>query len=111
MIRPITIMTSTGTGSQPPRVSPSLETESGKAIGLPCEMTSERPRPMESMASVAMNGGSLPYEMSAPLTRPQARPVAAASSTAITTGTPSLVASQASTVAERAATEPTERSM
>lgn len=57
---PITIMTSTGTGSQPPSVSPRWETEPGRAIGEPSEMTRDRPRATDSMASVAMNGGSLP---------------------------------------------------
>lgn len=57
---PMTIMTRTGTGSQPPSVSPRCETEAGKAIGEPCEITRARPRPTDSMASVAMNGGSLP---------------------------------------------------
>ncbi len=56
----MTTMTRTGTGSQPPRVSPRWETESGKAIGEPSEMTRDRPRATDSMASVAMNGGSLP---------------------------------------------------
>lgn len=111
VIRPIAIITRTGTGSQPPSVSPSRETDSGKAIGLPCEMTSERPRAMESIANVAMNGGSLPYEMSAPFTKPQAMPVTIARTTARTTGTPADVADQARTVADRAATEPTDRSM
>lgn len=108
---PIATITRTGTGSHPPSVSPSTETESGKGIGLPCEMTRDRPRPIESIANVAMNGGSFPYETRAPLTRPQAIPVATARITAIHTGTPSDVAIQASTVAESAATEPTERSI
>ncbi len=54
------IITRTGTGSQPPRVSPSTETESGKGIGRPWEMTRDSPLATESMASVAMNEGSLP---------------------------------------------------
>ncbi len=58
--RPMAIITRTGTGSQPPRVSPRCETESGKAIGEPCEITSESPRATDSIANVAMNGGSLP---------------------------------------------------
>jgi hypothetical protein len=53
-------MTRTGTGSQPPRVSPRWETDSGKAIGEPCEITSDRPRAIDSIARVAMNGGSFP---------------------------------------------------
>lgn len=57
---PMTTMTRTGTGSQPPSVSPRCETESGKAIGEPSEITSDRPRATDSIASVAMNGGSLP---------------------------------------------------
>lgn len=59
-ISPIAIMTRTGTGSQPPRVSPSAATEVGKGIGEPPEMTRARPRPIESIASVAMKAGSLP---------------------------------------------------
>src|SRR5690606_25703190 len=111
VIRPMPIITSTGTGSQPPRVSPRWDTESGKAIGEPWEITRDRPRATDSMASVAMNDGSFPYDTRMPLTRPQAMPVAMASSTARTTGTPAEVALQASTVADRAATEPTDRSM
>src|SRR3954466_207617 len=108
---PRTTMTSTGTGSQPPSVSPRCETESGKAIGEPSEITSDRPRATESIARVAMNGGSLPYAIRKPLTSPAAMPVTTASRTAMTTGTPCDVALQARTVADRAATEPTDRSM
>lgn len=110
-ISPITTITRTGTGSQPPSVSPSTETEPGKSIGFPWEMTRDRPRAMESIARVAMNGGSLPYETRAPLTKPQAMPVAMARTSASQTGSPSEVADQARTVAESAATEPTDRSM
>ncbi|CAM5681984.1 hypothetical protein SVIOM74S_07877 [Streptomyces violarus] len=46
-----------------------------------------------------------------PLTRPQTMPVAMARRTARNTGTPAEVALQARTVAESAATEPTDRSM
>lgn len=108
---PMATITSTGTGSQPPSVSPRCETESGKGIGEPCEITRDRPRATDSMASVAMNDGSLPYETRKPLTRPQAMPVAMARTTASTTGTPCEVALHASTVADSAATEPTDRSM
>ncbi len=60
VMSPITTITSTGTGSQPPRVSPRCETDSGRAMGEPWETTRDRPRATDSMASVAMNGGSLP---------------------------------------------------
>lgn len=42
------------------------------------EISAARPRAATSMASVAMNGTSRPYEMSSPLTRPTASPTVSA---------------------------------
>ena len=56
-------MTSTGTGSQAERVA-EVRDRVGEAIGEPSEITSDSPRATESIASVAMNGGSLPYAIS-----------------------------------------------
>ena len=84
----------------------------GRRSGCPAEITSDRPRATDSMASVAMNGGSLPYAIEEAVDQPardaggdgeddrERRPAR-----------PARWRVQARTVADSAATEPTDRSM
>src|SRR5215213_8919704 len=74
-------------------------------------MTLARPRAMESMASVAMNGGSLAMVIPRPFTRPAIPPTAIAATMLRPSGHPALWDVQPSTIIARARTAPTDRSM
>jgi len=78
---------------------------------MPLETTRVSPRATLNIASVAMNGGSLPYAVAAPEAIPAARPVSNPKRRSTIGGIPHDWPVKAATIADRAATLPTDRSM
>ena len=80
-------------------------------MGLTCAITSDRPRAIIIMPSVAINGGTFMREMTMPLTKPASAPVKSPTMTPTQTGMPMLVTATPVITAASVMTVPTERSM
>src|SRR3990172_9098960 len=100
-----------GTGIPEASPAPSHENAAPRSlIGRPSVYTSVSPRAIVRVASVAMNGATLPYATAMPLTAPNPVPTASPASNATASGAPPFN-TPASTAPAMARTEPTDRSI